>query len=212
MYSSWDMVFDRYDYFSFILDHFLPFYPPNSPKNQTLKKKKKNTSRDHQFTYVLQKLWSDGVWFLRYGAWQIWLFFILDHFCPFNPLTTVQKIKILKKWKTFFEILSFYICVPIIMVRWCMVPEIWCMTDVIVVSHFGLVFTILLPSTPPPSAPNSPKNQYFEKMKKHLEISSFYICKPYIICLRSDDIWFLRYGAQQIDGQTDRRTDEKSGT
>ena len=152
MYSSWDMVCDRYDYFSFILDHFLPFYPPNSPKNQTFKKKK-NTSRDHQFTYVLQKLWSDGVWFLRYGAWQIWLFFILDHFCPFNPLTTVQKIKILKKWKTFFEILSFYICVPIIMVRWCMVPEIWCMTDLIVVSHFGLIFTFLLPPPPTPSPP-----------------------------------------------------------
>ena len=39
-----------------------------------------------------------------------------------------------------------------------MIPEIWCMTDVIVISHFGLFFALL--------SPNSPKNQNFEKMKK----------------------------------------------
>ena len=36
--------------------------------------------------------------------------------------------------------------------------EIWCMTDVIVISHFGLFFALL--------SPNSPKNQNFEKMLK----------------------------------------------
>ena len=49
-------------------------------------------------------------------------------FCPFIPLTA-QKIKILKKWKNCLEISSFYICVPKIMIRWCMVTEIWCTTD-----------------------------------------------------------------------------------
>ena len=78
-------------------------------------------------------------------------------FCPFTPLTA-QKIKILKKWKKHLEISSFYIHVPKIMIRWCTVPEIWCMIDVIVISHFGLFFA-LLPH-------NSPKNQNFEKMKK----------------------------------------------
>ena len=43
-------------------------------------------------------------------------------FCPFTPLTT-QKIKNLKKWIRHLEISSFYICVPKIMIRWCMVPE-----------------------------------------------------------------------------------------
>ena len=33
MYSSWDMLSDGCNFF-FILGHFLPFYPPNSPKNQ----------------------------------------------------------------------------------------------------------------------------------------------------------------------------------
>ena len=27
--------------------------------------------RYHQFTYVYQKLWSDDVWFLRHGVWQM---------------------------------------------------------------------------------------------------------------------------------------------
>ena len=33
------------------------------------KKKSKKSLRYHHFTYVYQKLWSDEVWFLRYGAW-----------------------------------------------------------------------------------------------------------------------------------------------
>ena len=40
-----------------------------------------------------------------------------------------------------------------------MVIWIWCMTDLIVISHFGLFFALLPP-------PNSPKNQNFEKMRK----------------------------------------------
>ena len=39
-----------------------------------------------------------------------------------------------------------------------MFPEIWCLTGVIVISHFGLFFALL--------PPNSPKNEYFEKIKK----------------------------------------------
>ena len=79
-------------------------------------------------------------------------------FCPFMPLTA-RKIKIeKKKLKNCLEISSFYISVPKIMIRWCMVPEIWCVTDIIVISHFGLFFAFL--------HPNSPKNQNFEKMKK----------------------------------------------
>ena len=40
------------------------------------------------------------------------------------------------------------------------VPEIWCMTNVIIF-HFGPLFAIL--------PPNSPKNQSFKKMKKLAE-------------------------------------------
>ena len=64
---SWDMMRDRCDcYFSFWAI-FLPFYPPNSPKNKNFKKKK-YTLRYHNFTYVYQRLWLDDVRFLRYGV------------------------------------------------------------------------------------------------------------------------------------------------
>ena len=39
-----------------------------------------------------------------------------------------------------------------------MVPEIWCVTDVIVIFHFGPFFALL--------PPNSPKYQNFDKVKK----------------------------------------------
>ena len=39
------------------------------------------------------------------------------------------------------------------------VPEIWRVTDVIVIFHFGLFFTLL--------PPNSPKNENFKKIKKN---------------------------------------------
>ena len=56
-YCSWDMVHDRCNcYFSFWAI-FAKF-----------QKNEKNIWRYHHFTYVYQKLWSDDIWFLRYGA------------------------------------------------------------------------------------------------------------------------------------------------
>ena len=40
LYCSWDMAREGCNYFS-LSAFFLPFYPPNNPKNQNLKKKKK---------------------------------------------------------------------------------------------------------------------------------------------------------------------------
>ena len=64
------------------------------------------------------------------------------------------------------EISSFYTSVPIIMIICDTVPETWPVTDVIVIFHFGLFL--------PFYSPNSPKKENFKKMKKRLEISSFY--------------------------------------
>ena len=75
-------------------------------------------------------------------------------FCTFNPLKA-QKAKILKKWKKTLETSSFCIYVPKIMIKWCMVPERWCVTDVIVIYHFGLFFALL-----------QPKKSKFWKIKK----------------------------------------------
>ena len=111
-------------------------------------------------------------------------------FCPFNPLTT-RKIKILKKTEIHLEMSSFYICVPKIMI-WCMLPEIWSITDIIFY-HFRSIFVV--------SAPENPGNQIYKKIKKkkkkkkknHLEISSFYTSVPKIkiICSTVLEIWCM---------------------
>ena len=71
---------------------------------------------------------------MMYGSWDTvrdrcnCYFSIWTIFCPFTPLTA-QKLKILKKWKKHMETSSFNICVPKTMIRWCTVPEKWCVTD-----------------------------------------------------------------------------------
>ena len=67
-------------------------------------------------------------------------------------------MNISKKWKNLFEISSFYTSVTKIMIICYIVPEIWHVTDVIVIFHFGL----FLPFYPC----NSPKNENFKKMEK----------------------------------------------
>ena len=70
MYSSWDMVHDRCNcYFSFWAI-FCPFTTLTAQKTKFWKNEKNTMTYDH-FTYVYRKLWSDDVWFLRYGAWQV---------------------------------------------------------------------------------------------------------------------------------------------
>ena len=82
-------------------------------------------------------------------------------FCHFGPsfaLWTPSKPKKSKPWKNerkTLEISSFYIIAQKIMIRWCTVPEIWCMT--------------------------AQKIKILEKWSISLQISSFYICVPKIM-------------------------------
>ena len=82
------------------------------------------------------------------------------------------------------------------MMRWCMVPEIWCMTDATVISHFGLFFCPFIPLT-------AQKIKILKKILKIMEISSFYISVPKTMIR-----WSLVPGiCCATDGQTDRGTD-----
>ena len=134
--KSWlyAILFLRYDMSQmsllfFILGNFLPFYPPNSSKNENFKTMKKKMWRYHHFTQVYQKSWLYAVLFLRYGIWRMQLlFFILGYFLPFYPLTD-QKMKIPKKWNKHPEMSWFYTCLPKIVIRWCTVLEIQCATE-----------------------------------------------------------------------------------
>ena len=62
-------------------------------------------------------------------------------FYSFTPLTA-QQIKISKNRKKPPEISSFYNSVSEIMIIYYTVPEIWCMTDIIIF-HFGPLFVLL---------------------------------------------------------------------
>ena len=93
--------------------------------------------------------------------WRVTYVTVIFHFGLFFALLTptAQKINISKEWKKHLEISSFYTSVPKIMIICHTVPEIWCVTGVIVIFHFGLFFALLHPS--------SPKNKNFKKMKKN---------------------------------------------
>ena len=98
---------------------------------------------------------------LIYGSWDIncnrHIFFC--HLGPFLALTA-QKMKFQKNEKNTWRS-SFYTTVPKIMIIGYTVPEIWCLTNVIIF-HFGLFFALLPPPSPPP---NSPKKKISKKLK-----------------------------------------------
>ena len=113
----------------FILGYFLHFYPINRLKNQTfLKVKKKHLEISSSYISV------PTIMIICYTVPEIWcmmdviifhfrLFFaLLPHYLPKKPI-------FFQKCQKQLEIPSFYTHVPKLMIRWCMVPEIWCTTD-----------------------------------------------------------------------------------
>ena len=97
MYGSWDIKCKGQSFFV-ILGHFLPFDPPNNPKNQNFEKIKKTPK--YVVILHLHTTNDNHIWFLRYQAWQTELFVILGYFLPFLPYflalyTSVPKIMIM---------------------------------------------------------------------------------------------------------------------
>ena len=106
-----------------------------------------------------------------YTAPEIWhkTDAIMFHFGQFFALLQPRKLKISKK-KNDWRYHHLTQTVPKIMIIYFIVPEIWHVTDVIVIFHFGLIFALL--------PPKSLKNKNFKKMKKRPEITSFYTSVP----------------------------------
>ena len=246
--------------FFVILDHFLPFYPTNDPKYQNFEKVEKLPGDIiilHR-CYINYNHMMHGSWDTKRNGQNFLSFWTC--FYPFTPLKT-RKIKILKKWKTHPDVLSFYTNVPKFMIICYTVPEIWRVTDVIVIFQFGLLFALLPPwlawkmkiskkwkkhletssfytSVPkimiiyytaleiwcvtdvivifhfglflPFYPPNSPKNQNVKKMKK--DACRYHNFTHVYQKLWLDDVQFLRNGARRTEGRTDCRTDGKSDT
>ena len=87
VYCSWDMACDGCNCYFLFWAIFCPFTHLTCPKKWKFQKNENNTWRHHYFTQVYQKSWPYAILFLRYGTWQMQLFFILAIFCPFTPLT-----------------------------------------------------------------------------------------------------------------------------
>ena len=72
-------------------------------------------------------------------------------FCHFGllfalyPLSSQKNENFKNLNKKGLEILTFYTCMPKIMIICYTVPEIWCVTDAIVIFHFGIFFALLPP-------------------------------------------------------------------
>ena len=115
---------------------------------------------------MVPEIWSvtDGERFLSFGT----------IFCLFTPLKT-RKIKILKKWKKSWRYYHFYKIVPKIMIIYCTVPEIWRVTDVIVIFHFRLFFAHL----PLNNSKNSVTYFFSKKLLKNWNVHKSDLLYPY---------------------------------
>ena len=86
------------------------------------------------------------VWlFLKYRGRRTEFFVILDYFLPFYPLNNLKNQNFEKVIKRHVEISSFYATAPKIMIICYTVPEIWHVTDVVIIFHFVLFFALLRP-------------------------------------------------------------------
>ena len=122
IYGSWDINCNRHIFFC----HLGPFLALTAQKMK-FQKNEKNTWRSSFYTSVPKII------IICYFSWDMacdgcnCYFSFWAIFCPSTSLTA-QKIKISRKSKKVLEISSSYTCVPKIMIRWCSVPEIRCMT------------------------------------------------------------------------------------
>ena len=155
------MEHNRHNFFSF-WTIFCPFTPLTTQKTITaqkikISKKMKKAPGDiilHKCTKNLN---------ICHTVPEIWrvtdvIIFNLGHFFPFYPLNTSKHPNFTKMNRKQLEILSCYTSVPKIIIICYTVPEIWCVTNVIVTFHFGLFFAIL-----PPYHPKKSKSQKNEK-------------------------------------------------
>ena len=101
MYLSWYIRqnISRQNFFV-ILAYFLPFYPPNNPKNKNFEKNEKSTWR----YYYLHKCTINENHMIH-GSWDIncnrqICFVIFGHFFSFYPLNSPKKENIKKVKKT----------------------------------------------------------------------------------------------------------------
>ena len=151
MYHKWesyDVCFLRYrawrTVFFVILDYFLPFYPPNNPKNQNFQKLKKAPGD----AIILHRCTINDN-YMMYGSWDtecdgqnILSFWTM--FCPFNnpKNPNFEKLK-----KVPGDIIILHKCTKNHDICYTF-SELWCVTDVILLFFIlGYFLPFYLPSS-----------------------------------------------------------------
>ena len=130
----------------------MPFYYPNNPENQNFEKMRKTPADIILHMYTIN---NNHMLFMVYMCKMDWggqnVLSFLTIFCHFllsnNPKS--QNFENIKKPQE----ISFCTSVPKIIIICCVVAEIWLITDLISIFHFGLFFAL--------NPPNNQKNQHF---------------------------------------------------
>ena len=92
MYGSWEIKFNRQAYFV-ILGNSLSFFPPNSPKTENFKKKKKSLEISSFNTNVPKIM---IIWYIAPEIWHmidVIVIFDFGLFLPFYSLNSPKKSK-----------------------------------------------------------------------------------------------------------------------
>ena len=124
-----------------ILDHFLPFYPLKNLKNQNFEKNEKNP-RD---LIILQMCTLNSNHMMYYSGdndCSEQTFDILGHFLPIHSPRNLKNENFQKMKNISEDIIILHKCTKDHVICYT-VPEIRCMTDVILIFYFGLIFAIL---------------------------------------------------------------------
>ena len=205
--------------FVVILGHFLSLDPPNNLKNQILKKWKKCPEILSFYICVPQMT---IMWYMVPDIWSTtdWIFCHLDYSLPFyHPNTENQNFEKMKKLPE--DIIILHMCTineksyDVSFLRYeherkkhLEISSFWSWhaADVILLFHFGLLFTLLLPWKAQKNQ-NSKKKEKKRK-KKRKKFLKYHFTHVYLK-LRSDDAQFLRCGARQKDRWADRQTDRQ---
>ena len=166
MYGSWDTKHDKQNFLSF-WTIFCPFSPLTTWKIKILKKWKKmpediiilqmyTTNDNHMM---------DGSWDMEHDRQNFLSFW--TNFCTLINTPSSLKNKKFEKMKITTE--------EVIILHMCTINDNYMMYGSWDIKcdrqNFLSFWTIFYP-------PNNPEKQNFEKMKKHLEILSFYKCVP----------------------------------
>ena len=190
MYGSWDMKCNRHNFLS-SCTIFCPFTPLTAWKMKISKMKKKpgdiilhkcTKNPDHRLYCSWDKTCDGCNCYFHFGL----------YFSLLLPLPlTAQKMKISKQRKKTSgdhqKVRRYYHFTQLYQKSWShaifTVPEIWHLSDVIAIFHFGLFFALL-----PPKEIKISKN-----WKQILEISSFYksVPKIMILCYTVPEIWHV---------------------